>query len=99
VAVGGSASSLRALVGAALEYEALERAIRVLTGHSIDTIAKRFELDPRRVRLLPAGVIVLEKISELLGCPLQVGKGALRDGVILDLLNGPPAASGLQKAV
>jgi hypothetical protein len=32
VAVGGSATSLRALVGAVLEYETLERAIRVLTG-------------------------------------------------------------------
>ena len=45
------------------------------------------------MRLLPAGVIVLEKISELLGCPLQIGKGALRDGVILDLLNGALDAS------
>ena len=88
VAVGGSATSLRSLVGAVLEYETLERAIRVLTGDPVDTVAKRFELDPRRVRMLPAGVIVLEKISELLACPLQIGKGALRDGVILDLLNG-----------
>ena len=32
VAVGGSATSLRTLVGAVLEYETLERAIRVLTG-------------------------------------------------------------------
>ena len=35
VAVGGSATSLRTLVGAALEYETLERAIRVLTGDPI----------------------------------------------------------------
>lgn len=88
VAVGGSASSLRMLVGAVLEYETLERAIRVLTGNRTAAVAKRFELDPRRVRLLPAGVLLLEKISELLGRPLQIGKGALRDGVILDLLNG-----------
>ena len=44
--------------------------------------------------MLPAGVIVLEKISELLGCPLQIGKGALRDGVILDLLNGSLPRTG-----
>jgi hypothetical protein len=30
----------------------------------------------------------LEKVSELLGQPLQIGKGGLREGVILDLLNG-----------
>jgi exopolyphosphatase/guanosine-5'-triphosphate,3'-diphosphate pyrophosphatase len=92
VAVGGSATSLRTLVGAALEYETLERAIRVLTGDSIAEVARRFELDPRRVRLLPTGVLLLEKLSELLGQPLQIGKGGLREGVILDLLNG--AANG-----
>jgi exopolyphosphatase / guanosine-5'-triphosphate,3'-diphosphate pyrophosphatase len=88
VAVGGSATSLRGLVGGVLEYETLERAVRVLTGDPIAEVAKRFELDPRRVALLPAGVLLLEKVSDMLGCPLQVGKGGLRDGVILDVLNG-----------
>jgi exopolyphosphatase/guanosine-5'-triphosphate,3'-diphosphate pyrophosphatase len=88
VAVGGSATSLRTLVGAVLEYETLERAVRVLSSDPIDEVAKRFELDPRRVRLLPAGVLLLENISDLLGQPLQIGKGGLREGVILDLLNG-----------
>jgi exopolyphosphatase / guanosine-5'-triphosphate,3'-diphosphate pyrophosphatase len=92
VAVGGSATSLRALVGAVLEYETLERAIRVLAGAPVADVAKRFELDPRRVRILPTGVLLLEKLSELLGQPLQIGKGGLREGVILDLLNG--AANG-----
>jgi exopolyphosphatase/guanosine-5'-triphosphate,3'-diphosphate pyrophosphatase len=87
VAVGGSATSLRSLVGTLLDHETLERAIRVLTGDPIDTVAKRFELDPRRVRLMPAGVVLLERISDLVDRPLQIGKGALRDGVILDLLN------------
>ena len=88
VAVGGSATSLRTLVGAVLEYETLERGVRVLSGDPIAEVAKRFELDPRRVRILPAGVLLLEKLSELLGQPLQIGKGGLREGVILDLLNG-----------
>jgi exopolyphosphatase/guanosine-5'-triphosphate,3'-diphosphate pyrophosphatase len=88
VAVGGSATSLRGLVGGVLEYETLERAVRVLTSDPIAVVSKRFELDPRRVALLPAGVLLLEKLSDLLGCPLQVGKGGLRDGVILDVLNG-----------
>ena len=87
VAVGGSATSLRRLVGAVLEYETLERGIRVLAGDPVDEVARRFELDPRRVRILPTGVLLLEKISELLGQPLQIGKGGLREGVILDLLN------------
>jgi exopolyphosphatase / guanosine-5'-triphosphate,3'-diphosphate pyrophosphatase len=86
VAVGGSATSLSKLVGAVLEYETLERAVRVLAGDPIAEVARRFELDPTRVRLLPAGVLLLEKLSQLLGRPLQIGKGGLREGVILDLL-------------
>ncbi|HWW66469.1 MAG TPA: hypothetical protein VNY83_00665 [Solirubrobacterales bacterium] len=88
VAVGGSATSLRRLVGAVLEYETLERGIRVLAGDPAADVARRFELDPERVRILATGVLLLEKLSELLGQPLQIGKGGLREGVILDLLNG-----------
>ncbi|MDX6590122.1 MAG: exopolyphosphatase / guanosine-5-triphosphate,3-diphosphate pyrophosphatase [Solirubrobacterales bacterium] len=88
VAVGGSATSMRRLVGAVLEYETLERGIRVLSGEPAVDVARRFELDPTRVRILATGVLLLEKVSELLGQPLQIGKGGLREGVILDLLNG-----------
>jgi exopolyphosphatase / guanosine-5'-triphosphate,3'-diphosphate pyrophosphatase len=97
VAVGGSATSLRTLVGAVLEYETLERAVRVLSSDEISEVAKRFELDPRRVKLLPAGVLLLEKFSQLLGQPLQIGKGGLREGIILTLLNGK--ANGTPKAL
>ena len=91
VAVGGSATSLRKVVGAVLEYETLERAMRIFATDEVADVARRFELDPRRVRILPTGVLLLEKVSELLGQPLQIGKGGLREGVILDLLNGSMA--------
>jgi exopolyphosphatase/guanosine-5'-triphosphate,3'-diphosphate pyrophosphatase len=94
VAVGGSATSLRRLVGAVLEYETLERGVRVLTGAPAAEVAKRFELDPRRVEVLTAGVLLLEQFSQLLGQPLQIGKGGLREGVILEMLgdgDGEPA--------
>ena len=86
-----------------LEYETLERAVRVLSSDEISEVAKRFELDPRRVKLLPAGVLLLEKFSQLLGQPLQIGKGGLREGIILTLLNGkangsPASARGLATA-
>ncbi|HEU5142353.1 MAG TPA: hypothetical protein VFU04_04265 [Solirubrobacterales bacterium] len=88
VAVGGSATSLRRLVGTVLEYETLERGVRVLASDPATEVARRFELDPERVRILTTGVLLLEKLSDLLGRPLQIGKGGLREGVILDLLNG-----------
>jgi exopolyphosphatase/guanosine-5'-triphosphate,3'-diphosphate pyrophosphatase len=88
VAVGGSATSLRRIVGVVLEYETLERGIRVLCGDTSADVARQFELDPVRVKILPTGVLVLEKISELLGQPLQIGKGGIREGIVLDMLNG-----------
>jgi exopolyphosphatase / guanosine-5'-triphosphate,3'-diphosphate pyrophosphatase len=88
VAVGGTATSLRRLVGAELSYETLERGIRVLSQTHIADIAERFELDPERVRLLPAGILVLETLSKCLGLPLRIARGGLREGVLLELVAG-----------
>ena len=88
VAVGGTAASLRRLLGAELEHETLERGIRVLSTSSIAEVAARFELDPVRVRLLPAGILVLEALSDLLEMPLRIARGGLREGVILELVEG-----------
>ena len=86
VAVGGSATSLRRLVGARLEHETLERGVRVLATTPIAEVARRFELEPERVRLLPAGILILEAISDRIGLPLQIGRGGLREGVILEMI-------------
>jgi exopolyphosphatase/guanosine-5'-triphosphate,3'-diphosphate pyrophosphatase len=88
VAVGGTATSLRRLVGAELSYETLERGIRVLSRTPIDEVARRFELDTERVRLLPAGILVLEAMSDLLALPLRIARGGLREGVLLELVAG-----------
>jgi len=40
-----------------------------------------------RVRILPTGVLILEKLSEILGQPLQIGKGGIREGIVLDMLS------------
>jgi exopolyphosphatase/guanosine-5'-triphosphate,3'-diphosphate pyrophosphatase len=85
LAVGGTATSLRRLVGASLEHETLERSLRVLGTTPIAEVAETFELDPTRVKLLPAGMIILEEISDLLGLPLQIAGGGLREGVLLEL--------------
>jgi exopolyphosphatase/guanosine-5'-triphosphate,3'-diphosphate pyrophosphatase len=98
VAVGGSATSLRRLVGAVLEYETLERGVRVLTSDPAVEVAKKFELDPRRVEVLAAGVLLLEQFSQMLGQPLQIGKGGLREGVILEMLADDGGDLGEQAA-
>jgi len=92
VAVGGTATSMRRLVGAELSHDTLERGIRVLSQKPIADIAARFELDPERVRLLPAGILVLEALSDRLRLPLRIARGGLREGVLLELLEEREAA-------
>jgi exopolyphosphatase / guanosine-5'-triphosphate,3'-diphosphate pyrophosphatase len=87
VAVGGTATSMRRLVGAELSHETLERGIRLLAASPVAEIAERFELDPERVRLLPAGILVLEALSDLVRLPLRIARGGLREGAILELLD------------
>lgn len=85
VAVGGSAASLRRLVGDVLDGESLRRAIGALSGAPAAEVAERLALDARRVRLLPAGIVILDAAAEQLRQPLQIGRGGLREGAVLDM--------------
>jgi exopolyphosphatase/guanosine-5'-triphosphate,3'-diphosphate pyrophosphatase len=84
VAVGGTATSLRLFAGAVLDSAAFGRSLRLLATERAAVIAARFGLDMERVRLLPAGLLILQGASELLGAPLQIGRGGLREGVLLE---------------
>lgn len=86
IAIGGSASSLRRIVGGVLEHETMERAIRLITRNAATEMADDFGLDIERVHVLPAGIMILEDISDRLGIPLRIGKGGLREGKLLELL-------------
>ena len=86
IAVGGSSTSLRRLVGGVLDHETIERGLRILATTPIDEVARQFALEAERVRLLPAGMLILEEISDRLASPLQIGRGGLREGVILELI-------------
>jgi exopolyphosphatase/guanosine-5'-triphosphate,3'-diphosphate pyrophosphatase len=85
-AVGGSATSLRRLVGAVLDHESLGRAIHVVCEAPAEDVARRFDLHVERVRVLPAGMLLLDAGSTLLGVPLQIAGGGLREGVLLERL-------------
>lgn len=85
LAVGGSATSMRLLAGPLLDDRALERALHLLQHNPAAQVAREFEIDVRRVRLLPAGIAILAAVSGLLGLPLHVARGGLREGVVLRL--------------
>jgi exopolyphosphatase / guanosine-5'-triphosphate,3'-diphosphate pyrophosphatase len=85
VAVGGSAASLRRLVGATLDGDSLQRAMQVLAAEPADAVAERLSIDRERVLLMPAGLTVLDAAGAAFGRPLLIGRGGLREGVILEL--------------
>jgi len=87
VAVGGSATSLRRLAGPVLDAEAFARSLGLLTSQRAVEIARQFTIDHERVRLLPAGLLILEAASERFGAALHVGRGGLREGVLLEAGN------------
>jgi exopolyphosphatase/guanosine-5'-triphosphate,3'-diphosphate pyrophosphatase len=89
VAIGGSASSLKNLAGSELGERELAAALGVLRTESSWDIAARFELARERVRLLPAGLLVLEELSRRVQRPLRICKGGLREGVILEMIRKP----------
>jgi exopolyphosphatase/guanosine-5'-triphosphate,3'-diphosphate pyrophosphatase len=89
VAVGGSATSLSVLAGQRLDAPSFERALALLGDAPAAELARRFGLEPERVRLLPAGLLLLRAAAEVLGCTLQIGRGGLREGVLL--AHQPPA--------
>lgn len=92
-AVGGSATSLHRLTGGKLHPDSLAAALAALCSGPVDEVALRLGLHPDRVRMLPAGIVVLAEAARALGVPLRVASGGLREGVILGLWEAAGAAT------
>jgi exopolyphosphatase / guanosine-5'-triphosphate,3'-diphosphate pyrophosphatase len=86
-AVGGSATSLRRVVGGELNRATLAHGLRVVGEAPCEEVARRYELHPERVRVLPAGMLLLDEAARVLGCPLRIASGGLREGVVLEELS------------
>jgi exopolyphosphatase/guanosine-5'-triphosphate,3'-diphosphate pyrophosphatase len=63
----------------------MQRALRVLSAAPASAVAEQFAIEPERVPLMPAGILILDAASHALGLPLQIGRGGLREGVLLDM--------------
>jgi exopolyphosphatase/guanosine-5'-triphosphate,3'-diphosphate pyrophosphatase len=87
-AVGGSATSLRRLLGTVLDHDALSRGLLAMAALPRAEVAKQFALHPERARLLPAAILLLDGATAALGAPLRTCGGGLREGVLLEALRG-----------
>ena len=84
IAVGGSATSLSRMAGPMLDAEALDRALEQLARRPAAQIGLEYAIDLDRARLLPAGLLILEGVVVAFGEPLRVGRGGIREGVLLE---------------
>jgi exopolyphosphatase/guanosine-5'-triphosphate,3'-diphosphate pyrophosphatase len=83
VAVGGSATSLRRLVGPVLDESSIAQALEAVVADRAAAVARELGLEAERVRLLPAGLAVLDEATRAFGSPLELALGGLREGVLL----------------
>ena len=93
LAVGGSARALRRIAGADLGREELLVALRKLAKRSSRKIAKDYGVELARAKTMTAGALILLEINRLVGVPLQVGRGGVREGAALTLLARVAAAA------
>jgi exopolyphosphatase / guanosine-5'-triphosphate,3'-diphosphate pyrophosphatase len=84
VAVGGSATSLRLLAGPSVDAHGFDYLFGIVQRFSAADLARRFGVDVRRARLLAGGLLILESVSELFSAPLEIGRGGLREGLLLE---------------
>ena len=92
-ATGGTARALASLVGKHLGREELEVALRILAERPSRRLAKTFDFSPARARTLAAGTVLLASARTLLGVPLVVARGGVREGVALSLLTEAAVAA------
>lgn len=93
LAVGGTARALRRIEGDVLGPAELDEAVRRLQGTASRQLAKSHRLDRQRARTITGGALILAEIQRRLRVPLEIGRGGLREGAALMLLDATAAAT------
>ena len=92
LAVGGSARALAKLVGPSLGEDELTLALELSSAKRSSKVARNFDVDAQRARVLPAGAIVLREVTRRLGQPLRLARGGLREAAVGRMLAEARAA-------
>ena len=83
LAVGGSARAARRLVGPELGAAELAEALQIVQQTSRRALSRDYGIDRARTRILLGGIVLLEEVQRLLGVPLHVCDGGIREGAVL----------------
>ena len=85
LAVGGSARALKRVCGGRVRRVELDEALSLLADTPTAVLARRYGIGEERARTLAAGAVILSGLQGVLGTPLKVVRGGLRDGALLTL--------------
>jgi exopolyphosphatase / guanosine-5'-triphosphate,3'-diphosphate pyrophosphatase len=94
LAVGGTARALRRVAGEQLDGDAIAAAVEELRERPSRQVGKSYKLDRQRARTITAGALILAEIQRRLNVPFEIGRGGLREGAALQLLDTTLAATG-----
>jgi exopolyphosphatase/guanosine-5'-triphosphate,3'-diphosphate pyrophosphatase len=93
LAVGGATASLRQLCGDSLDRATIAATLKRVVSADSARVGEELRLASRRVRLVPAALVILEAICDLVPEPLRIARGGVREGLALELA-GERARSG-----
>jgi exopolyphosphatase/guanosine-5'-triphosphate,3'-diphosphate pyrophosphatase len=85
LAIGGSARALRRIVGSCLGEEELRDAVTLLGRTRSRDVVRAFCVPRARARTLVAGAVILAEVQRRIGVPLEVVRGGIREGAVLEL--------------
>jgi exopolyphosphatase/guanosine-5'-triphosphate,3'-diphosphate pyrophosphatase len=85
LAVGGATASLRQLCGDSLDRVTIAATLRRLIAADSARVGDELRLASRRVRVLPAALVILEAICDLVPEPMRIARGGVREGLALEL--------------
>jgi exopolyphosphatase/pppGpp-phosphohydrolase len=83
LAGGAASAAIRSLCGSTIDAESLARAREHVSAVPGEILAGELMLTPGQARPLPATLAVLDAAVELLGLPLQMVGGGIREGLAI----------------
>jgi exopolyphosphatase/pppGpp-phosphohydrolase len=68
-------------------------AVEELRARPSRQVAKAYKLDRQRARTIIAGALILAEIQRRLNVPFEIGRGGVREGAALQLLDATASAT------
>ena len=93
LATGGSARAVAKLVGDVYGTEDIEAAVETLAARPSARVARDAGIHPARAASLLGGALLLAESARVLGRPLRLARGGVREGAALALARRPVSAA------